>query len=81
MLRMSTLVGSLRTISDRRRWELETEEFGVIGLDAGDIAPEVVAGLHVGQLVEVVATMRTLVKPGGDETREYTALRVSDKGR
>lgn len=74
-----TFTGMLRTVSDRRKIDLETidpdspGETIVLSIDRGtvDMSPYLI-NTHVEMLVQVEVTQR----PGGAEIRTYTALRV-----
>ncbi|MGW4581937.1 hypothetical protein ACWELP_24910 [Rhodococcus aetherivorans] len=75
-----TLTGILRTISDRRKIDLETtdpensDEVIVLAVDRGEVD---LTPFHLGERVAMQATVTVTQRPGGSESRKYTAIYLS----
>jgi len=72
-----TFTGVLRTVSDRRPLELETDEGEMVYLRRSEDSPVVVGDLFVGEEVIVRASEKLELKVGGEEVRTHTLLSVS----
>lgn len=76
----ATLEGTLRTVSDRRKIDLEvddpadTSKKRVLSVDRGDVD---FAPFRVGEEVRLVAMLTVRRRPGGAESVAYTAERIS----
>jgi len=75
------LYGELRTISDRRKWDIELTDGGLVQVDPVHLAADVYERVSVGQTVVVDALMTVRTRPGGAETQEYVAVDVWTRGR
>ncbi|ANQ74429.1 hypothetical protein [Rhodococcus sp. 008] len=73
------IAGVLRTISDRRKIDLEIPdpenegEYIVLPISRGDVD---LTPFRLGQQVKINAQCRIVIKPGGGERRSYTALAI-----
>lgn len=76
----ASLSGVLRTVSDRRKIDLEIEDLEsptkrrVISIARGNVD---FSDFRIGEPVIVAATVKLKAKPGGQEARTYTAESVS----
>ncbi|QSE94163.1 hypothetical protein JWS13_38980 [Rhodococcus pseudokoreensis] len=77
---VDTLTGSLRTISDRKKIDLEIDDPEnegqriIVPIAKGDVD---LTPFHLGQLVDISVESRLSIKPGGAERRTYTALFIA----
>lgn len=71
-----TFSAKLRTISDRRMWEVQTEDGEIIRLDTTDLPAPTVRRFFVGDPVEVRATWSVENLPSGTERNRYVVIDV-----
>lgn len=71
------LSGVLRTVSDRRKIDLEVTdldgEVHIVSIDRGEVD---FSDFRIGESVQMAVTMRLISKPGGGESRRYTATMI-----
>lgn len=67
----------LRTVSDRRKIDLEVTdldgEVHIVSIDRGEVD---FSDFRIGESVQMAVTMRLISKPGGGESRRYTATMI-----
>lgn len=67
-----TVVGTIRTVSDVRNWDIETEEGARIVMSARGLSEAQVRKVNVGDLLEVVALESVTEMPDGTTRSVYT---------
>lgn len=72
----ATIVGEVRTVSDVSKWLLEVPDQPPISVDASALDSEVVRATRVGQMVRLLVTVRTTLRPDGTKSHSYKAQDV-----
>jgi hypothetical protein len=71
------LVGTLRTISDIKKLDLQIDNGELVTIERGDISDTTMAQYHIGQHVEVVVELSSGTKTGGKPVRKYKARSIN----
>jgi hypothetical protein len=72
-----TLIGTLRTVSDRERWLVELPNGETERMSANQLPPEEVTKWHVGALVNLRVRVALREQPDGTVRRTHTILALS----
>lgn len=72
------IIGILRTVSQIKKLDVQTDKDGLITIDRGAISDSEIARYHTGQKVVVKVELSSGTKTGGKPVRNYKAISIRD---